>query len=96
MSKHSTLMASLVLVAWANVSLACSPPAKPELPDPATAVTPQMVKAKNDVKTYLDDAEAYLKCKISTAQHNKMVDDMHAVADAFNKIVRAYKERMSG
>lgn len=96
MKQLPTLVTFLSLSMSANMSLACTPPAKPELPDPATAVTPQMVKAKNDVSEYLAAAETYLKCKISTNHHNAMVDDMHEVADKFNSIVRAYKERMSG
>ncbi len=96
MTKPPTLLATALLLVLANITLACDKPAKPELPDPETAVTPQMVKAKNDVKAFLANAEAYLKCNISTAQHNKMVDDMHEVADSFNAIVRAYKTRMSG
>ena len=96
MSKLSTLLATVFLLTYANLSLACDRPAKPELPDPATAVTPQMVKAKNDVQAFLASAEAYLKCNISTSQHNSMVDAMHEVAESFNAIVRAYKARMSG
>ncbi len=75
---------------------ACDRPAAPDLPDPESAVTPQMIKAKNDVKSYLGSAEAYLKCNISTKQHNGMVDEMKKVADNFNKIVRSYKARMAG
>ncbi|NIB41146.1 hypothetical protein HBA55_16200 [Pseudomaricurvus alkylphenolicus] len=89
-------LAALLLATCTSAAMACSKPEAPALPDPDTAVTPQMVKAKNDVKAFLADAEAYLKCNISTKQHNNMVDKMKSVAADFNKIVRAYKSRMAG
>jgi len=96
MSKLSTILTTIAFVLFANASFACDKPNKPELPDPGTAVTPQMIKAKNDVKAFLASAESYLKCNISNKQHNNMVDDMKSVADSFNTIVRAYKARMAG
>lgn len=96
MSRFTSLATAITFACFANLSIACDKPNKPELPDPNSAVTPQMIKAKNDVKAYLAAAENYLKCNISTKQHNNMVDDMKAVADAFNVIVRAYKARMAG
>lgn len=79
-----------------QILYACTRPDPPEIPDPATAVTPQMIKAKNDVQAYVDTAEKYLKCNISTAQHNSMVDEMKETAEKFNQAVRAYKARMAG
>ncbi len=87
---------AMALLACSNLTLACSKPDVPTLPDPATAVTPQMIKAKNDVKAFLDAAETYLECAPNTNRYNDMVDDMHKVAEDFNGIVRDYKSRMSG
>lgn len=81
---------------FAQAALSCTRPTAPEIPDPSTAVTPQMIKAKNDVQAYVETAEKYLKCNISTAQHNSMVDEMKGVADKFNQAVRDYKARMAG
>lgn len=96
MKRKTLLLPALVLATFAPLSMACSKPAAPSLPDPASAVTPQMVKAKNDVKAFLDQAESFLKCNKTTSQHNAMVDEMKSVADDFNSIVRAYKARMAG
>lgn len=96
MRNKAPFIVALAFAAFSSASLACDRPPKPELPDPSTAVTPQMIKAKNDVKSFLAAAEVYLKCNITTKQHNSMVDEMHSIADDFNKVVRAYKERMSG
>ena len=97
MFKPSKIVIAAGFALSANFAIAaCDKPGKPELPDPETAVTPQMIKAKNDVKAYLADAEKYLKCNLSNKQHNAMVDDMKGVADDFNVIVRSYKARMSG
>lgn len=96
MNTFRNIVCTAILTCSSAVVLACDAPSKPDLPDPETAVTPQMVKAKNDVKSYLAAAEAFLGCTKSTKQHNNMVDDMKTVADDFNAIVRAYKARMSG
>lgn len=96
MTASKKLLIAALLASCSSLALACDKPSLPELPDPATAVTPQMVKAKNDVKAFLGAAETYLKCNISTKQHNTMIDEMKTVADDFNAIVRAYKARLAG
>lgn len=96
MTHRKLLFSALVFALYAPLSLACDKPGTPALPDPATAVTPQMVKAQNDVKAYMDQANAYLKCNITSIQHNNMVKEMESVADEFNGIIRAYKSRMAG
>jgi len=87
----ATLLAS-------SSAFACDKPAAPVLPDPDTAVTAQMVKAKNEIKAFIATAEAYLACVESgdTTAYNSMVEEMQAAADDFNKIVRKYKSRMAG
>lgn len=84
----------LSTVMFSGLTQACSKPAAPLLPDASTAVTAQMVKAKNEVKAYMAEAEAYLECA-STTEHNQMVDNMKQLADGFNSAVRQYKARMS-
>jgi len=96
MSLKATIFAGLVLASSANLALACEKPTLPALPDAATAVTPQMIKAKNDVKAFVSSAETYLKCGISTKQHNRTVGQMQKLAKDFNSIVRAYKARLAG
>lgn len=94
MTPKKLLLPAFVFACYAPLSLACSKPSAPELPDPETAVTPQMVKAQNDMKAYLEAANAFLKCNRNTSQHNAMVDEMESHASKFNGIVRAYKARM--
>jgi len=90
-------LCTLILLSLSSQQLlACSRPTAPELPDAATAVTPQMIKAKNDVKAYVGEAKAFLDCTKSTKKHNRMVDEMNSVASEFNSIVRAYKARLAG
>lgn len=86
----------LLSLCSAQLMAACSAPTAPELPDAATAVTPQMIKAKNDVKAYVSDAKAFLDCTKNTRKHNKVVDEMNGVASDFNDVVRAYKARLAG
>lgn len=94
-NKLITLTGALLLSV--NVMAQCDKPNPPDLPDPATAVTPQMIKAKNDVNAYIDAAKAYLDCvKGNAARHNAMVDEMEKTAERFNAAVRDYKARMGG
>jgi len=76
-------------------ALACSPPATPTLPDPATAVLAEMVKAKGDVQKFIAAADEYLACEKNTAKYNSMVDLMQATGDDFNKRIRKFKELKS-
>ena len=80
---------------YSGLTFACTKPVAPELPDISTAVTAQMVKAKNEVKAYMTDAEAYLDCVKDDIEHNAMVDDMQKLAEKFNAMVRTYKARMA-
>lgn len=91
-----TAIAVLVFTGSAACYSCGDKPGKPGLPDPETAVTPQMIKAKNDVQAYIAAAEDYLSCGLPAKQHNDMVDEMKKVADEFNGIIRAFKARMAG
>lgn len=79
-----------------TVSAACVKPAAPTLPDSDSAVTAQMVKAKNDVNAYLKNANAYLECVSGKPRkHNAQVKEMKKVGNEFNETVRSYKKRMA-
>ncbi len=93
MIKVTAIVLSTVL--FSGMTHACSKPDAPVLPDAATAVTAQMVKAKNDVKAYLSAANTYLECVSSDKAHNRMVKAMKRVGKEFNVAVRTYKERMA-
>lgn len=79
-------------------AMACSKPDnKPEIPDAATVVTAQMIKANNDVKAYVKAVEDYVKCaRLSRADEKREVDDLKAFAEEFNAVVRAFKARAAG
>lgn len=89
-----TIATALALTISGQI-MACSKPPSPVLPDPGTAVTAQMIKAKNDMKSYIKAAEDYLHCVESdTKRYNNMVDEMQSAAEGFNGIVKKYKKRM--
>lgn len=74
--------------------MACDKPAQPEIPDAATVVTAQMVKANNEMKAYVKGVEDYVKCaKLSRSEEKKEMDELKKVADDFNVVVRAFKAR---
>ena len=91
---ESTIIIGLVWILSAEMALACSAPTPPEIPDPATAVLPEMVKAQNEVKRYLADAENYLKCEKNSRKYDSVVDAMHVVGDTFNKAISEFKAQM--
>ncbi|WP_020209177.1 hypothetical protein [Gilvimarinus chinensis] len=89
-----SLFAAIALTVVAAPSLACEMPQnKPAIPDPATAVTAQMVKSNNEVKAYVKATEEYLACSgLSSADVRKAEDELRAYADAFNKTIREFKK----
>jgi opacity protein-like surface antigen len=91
----ATLLASCLASSFAA---ACTKPAaKPEIPDAATVVTAQMVKANNDMKAYVKDMEAYVACAgLSRSDQKKELDDLKQLAEDFNQVVRAFKARSAG
>ncbi|UZJ46039.1 hypothetical protein OOT55_08310 [Marinimicrobium sp. C6131] len=74
-------------------ALACEAPAnKPEIPDPTTAATAQMVKSNNEVKQYVKAQEEYLSCaSMSGREKRQAIEELKAYADAFNQAVREFK-----
>ena len=88
------LCAAIFLAFSSTVYADCQRPSAPDIPDPNSAVTAQMVKAQKDVKAFIAEAEIYLKCVRRSTDHNEMVDEMETVANHFNQTIRAYKQRM--
>ncbi|MDO3387651.1 hypothetical protein QWI17_17540 [Gilvimarinus sp. SDUM040013] len=97
MKKVLTQAILLMTMAFPAASFACSEPAKPgEFPDPATAVTAQMVKANNEVKAYVKAMEEYLGCSgMSRGDQKKAVKELEDYAESFNKLIREFKSRNS-
>jgi len=94
MIKATAFVLSTVLFSGLT-NAACVKPEAPALPDAATAVTAQMVKAKNDVQAYMTGANAYLECVSNDKKHNRMVKSMKKIGKEFNVAVRSYKDRMA-
>lgn len=88
----SSLFASLTVSGY---SAACSEPAKPAaFPDPANAVTAQMVKSNNEVKAYVKAMQEYLGCSgMSRGDQKQAVKDLEDYAESFNKLIREFKAR---
>ena len=85
----------LLVVVFSSASVcACDKPEAPEIPDPSTAVTAQMVKAQNDVKAYVQQTEEYIKCERRSRARDDAAAELERVASEFNKSIKAYKERM--
>ncbi|MDO3382227.1 hypothetical protein [Gilvimarinus algae] len=92
-----SLFAAALLAVVAAPSFACDKPQnKPAIPNPATAVTAQMVKSNNEVKAYVKATEDYLSCaKLSSAEVRQAEDDLRAYAEEFNKTIREFKKLQS-
>jgi len=93
MIKATAFVLSTIL--FSGMAQACTKPDAPILPDAATAVTAQMLKAKNDVNAYLAAANAYLECAKTSTKHDRMVKSMKKVGKEFNVAVRSYRIRMA-
>ena len=91
-----TFFASCLVASFA--AAACDKPAaKPEIPDAATVVTAQMVKANNDMKAYIKGVETYLGCAgLARSDEKKELDDLKKFAEDFNQVVRAFKAKSAG
>ena len=90
-----TLIAAALLTAFASVGAqACEKPQnRPAIPDPATAVTAQMVKSNNEVKAYVRATEDYLSCaKLSSNQLRSAENELKDFAEEFNKTIREFKQ----
>lgn len=93
--KKIVLAVSTCLLAFASFASACEKPQqKPEIPDPATAVTAQMVKSNNEVKAYVKATEDYLGCaRMNASDLRQEESDLRAFADEFNQAIREFKAR---
>ncbi len=91
---YKVLLTLIFLALSGGLYADCTPPEPPQIPDAETTVTAEMVKAQNDVKAFMAEAEAFLKCNRNTSRHNKMVDTMNDVGKSFNDVVKAYKARL--
>ena len=77
-----------------TVSACVKPESKPEIPDANTVVTAQMVKANNEMKSYIKAMEDYISCaRLSRAEERREVDELKKTAEEFNAVVRAFKAR---
>lgn len=78
-----------------SLASACAKPdAKPEIPDIASVVTAQMVKANNEVKAYVQGVQTYIGCAgLARSQEKKEMDELKKFADEFNEVVRAFKAK---
>ena len=92
------LVAFALTTTLSSGAYACSKPStKPEFPDPQTAVSAQMVKANNEVKTYVKEVQDYLGCAgLSRSVEKKELDELKAYAESFNEVIRAYKAKGGG
>ncbi|WP_246439006.1 hypothetical protein [Teredinibacter franksiae] len=88
------LASVLVAAVISNSSMACEEPAKPsDFPDPANAVSAQMVKAKNEVTAYVNAMQKYVSCSnYNTAKQRNVIKDLETYAESFNQVIREYKE----
>ncbi|GAB1255811.1 hypothetical protein [Aurantivibrio plasticivorans] len=92
MKLFALVFASLL---FTNIAVAgCEEPQEPALPNVADAVTAQMVKAQNDVKDYIKSAEKFIGCTRNELAQRRMTKKIETIAEDFNSLVRAYKERM--
>lgn len=103
-------IAGAILFAGNIYAQSCTLPEAVAVPDGTTASTDEMLAGQKAVKEYMKVAEVYLAClkqrekgagnaddkREIVSLHNKAVDEMEMLAEAFNKQIRAYKTANSG
>lgn len=90
--KKLLLALSLSAVVSSPVWACEEPQNKPEIPDPNSAVTAQMVKANNEVKTYVRAQEDYLNCAgLSSSELRQAENELVEYAEKFNQAIRTFK-----
>lgn len=82
---------SLVLGVSSPVWSACNEPEPPPIPDPSSAVLAEMVKAQKDVKKFIAEGEAFLKCAKSQRKQNKVAELMQETGNEFNSAIKRFK-----
>lgn len=95
MKKSIAISLFCLTLTAAGQAQACEAPAsKPEIPDPLTAATAQMVKANNEVKAYVAAMTEYINCsRMSSTEQRKAVKELEDFAAAFNEAIREFKAR---
>ncbi|WP_111640459.1 fimbrial protein [Marinimicrobium alkaliphilum] len=69
-----------------------APETRPEIPDPTSAVTAQMVAANNQVREYVSAMETYLSCaRLSAAQLRREESALREFAESFNEAIRTFR-----
>lgn len=79
--------------AFSASALACEAPQnQPEIPDPTTAVTAQMVKTNNQVREYVRAMEDYLSCaRLSNSELRRQENALKSYAEDFNTAIREFR-----
>jgi len=93
MKKALMISSFCVALAAPGLALACEEPSeKPDIPDPETAATAQMVMANNEVREYVSAMEDYINCsRMSSNQRRRAASDLESFADEFNQAVRRFR-----
>lgn len=86
----------------------CSSPTRPEIPSGNTASMDEMVEGQAKVRAFMNAGDSYIECLSAiineeadsdeqeariVEEHNRMVDVMEDLAEAFNAQIRAFRER---
>ena len=87
------IVSGLVLSASVTTA-ACREATAPGMPNPDMASEYEMLQAQIAVKQYLASQEQYLNCIHNGRKHNRVIDQMHDIADQYNRRAKRYKTRM--
>lgn len=64
-----------------------------EIPDGRTASVEDMRRYGHVIQQFVRDTEARLPHIADTLEHNRIVDVLHTLADAYNQQLRIFRER---
>ena len=85
MTKTLTVIAASLLLLGSQAALACEYPARPSIPDGASASKDELLAAKDGVQKYMEAVDAYLTCIES--------EEKAAIADMDNPTAEELQRR---
>lgn len=66
-------------------------PKSPQIPAAEQRNANNMLEAQASVRSFVADSRKHLRCVNHTKQHNRLVDEVYAVADAYNEALQEFK-----
>ena len=93
-SPFIAMLGLLGALATSPLHAACREAQIPGVPNPEIASEYEMLQAQRAVKNYIQLQEDFLDCTNNRSRQDRAIDNMHNVAEQYNRSARRFKARM--